>query len=434
MNTGRPNKPLVAIACGGTGGHLFPGLAVANQLLIRGCEVLALVSPKEVDQQSVKTALGIRVATLPAVGMTRRNLPAFVAGLWKSYRASRRLFRDRPPQAVLAMGGFTCAPPVLAGRACGAATFLHESNTIPGKANRWLAHFVDQAFIGFSVAAGRLHHHNVLCTGTPVRPQFQPADAAACRIALGLAGERPLLLIMGGSQGASAINELMLSAAPLLLQAQPELQFLHLTGPSDADQVRARYAELQAKAVVRPFLSEMELALGAADLAVSRAGGSSLAELASMRLPAVLIPYPAATDEHQLHNARAYVEAGAAVLLEQKGADGRAVASKLVPILADRARLEGMRKALDRFDHAHAAELIAERMLALMDARHRGGPATSATPAAAGRQPQPPSPSPSPSQPRSELPAAPGSRRPDADPETLLHHGAVEFRSGPRAA
>ena len=157
MNTGRPNKPLVAIACGGTGGHLFPGLAVANQLLIRGCEVLALVSPKEVDQQSVKTALGIRVATLPAVGMTRRNLPAFVAGLWKSYRASRRLFRDRPPQAVLAMGGFTCAPPVLAGRACGAATFLHESNTIPGKANRWLAHFVDQAFIGFSVAAGRLH-------------------------------------------------------------------------------------------------------------------------------------------------------------------------------------------------------------------------------------------------------------------------------------
>src|SRR5262249_49996573 len=100
---------------------------------------MVLISPKEVDQNAVKTALGLQVATLPAVGMTRRNLPAFLAGCWKSYRASRRLFRGRPPQAVLAMGGFTSAPPVLAGRACGSLTFLHESNTIPGKANRWLA-------------------------------------------------------------------------------------------------------------------------------------------------------------------------------------------------------------------------------------------------------------------------------------------------------
>ena len=194
-------KPLIAIACGGTGGHLFPGLAVGDRLLLRGCDVLALVSPKEVDQTAVKAVMGVEVATLPAVGMTRRNLPAFLAGFWRSYRVSRRLFRDRPPQAVLAMGGFTSAPPILAGRACGSATFLHESNTIPGKANRWVAHFVDQAFVGFPVAAGRLHHANVLCTGTPVRPQFQPLDSISCRVALGLARERPLVLVMGGQPG-----------------------------------------------------------------------------------------------------------------------------------------------------------------------------------------------------------------------------------------
>ena len=139
------SKPLVAIACGGTGGHLFPGVAVGEQLLLRGCDVTLLVSPKEVDQQAVKSATGMGVATLPAVGMTRGKLLSFVAGFWKSYRAAKTLFRGRTPQAVLAMGGFTSAPPVLAGRACGAATFLHDSNTIPGKANRWLAHFVDQA-------------------------------------------------------------------------------------------------------------------------------------------------------------------------------------------------------------------------------------------------------------------------------------------------
>jgi UDP-N-acetylglucosamine--N-acetylmuramyl-(pentapeptide) pyrophosphoryl-undecaprenol N-acetylglucosamine transferase len=120
-----PSKPLVAIACGGTGGHLFPGVAVGEQLLRRGCDVTLLVSPKEVDQQAVKSATGMGVATLPAVGMTRGKLLSFVAGFWKSYRAAKKLFRERTPQAVLAMGGFTSAPPVLAGRACGAATFLH---------------------------------------------------------------------------------------------------------------------------------------------------------------------------------------------------------------------------------------------------------------------------------------------------------------------
>jgi len=376
LSSSPSRKPLVAIACGGTGGHLFPGVAVGEQLLLRGCDVTLLVSPKEVDQHAVTSALGMKVATLPAVGMTRGKLLQFAAGFWNSYRAAKQLFRERPPQAVLAMGGFTSAPPVLAGRACGATTFLHESNTIPGKANRWLAHFVDQAFVGFPTAAGRLYHTNILCTGTPVRPQFQPAESASChassRLALGLAPERPVLLVMGGSQGASGINDLVLQAAPALLKASPELQFIHLTGPGDVTKVQSSYDALKAKAVVRPFLTEMELALGAANVSVSRAGASSLAELAAMRLPSVLIPYPTAADNHQFHNAHAFVETGAALMLEQKGATGEALASLVLRLLTDKPSHAAMAKALEHWHHADAAELIAERMIARTEVMHGG--------------------------------------------------------------
>jgi len=168
--------PLVAIACGGTGGHLFPGLAIAQELQRRNCDVLLLISPKEVDQQAVRATPELTVATLPAVAL-QGNLFAFVRASLASLRAAKRLFATRAPRAVLAMGGFTSAPPVLAARSCGAKTFLHESNTIPGRANRWLAHFVDEAFVGFPEAAQRLWIQRHAVTGTPVREQFAPADA-----------------------------------------------------------------------------------------------------------------------------------------------------------------------------------------------------------------------------------------------------------------
>jgi UDP-N-acetylglucosamine--N-acetylmuramyl-(pentapeptide) pyrophosphoryl-undecaprenol N-acetylglucosamine transferase len=129
----------VAIACGGTGGHLFPGLAVAEQLAQRGCKISLLISPKEVDQQAVKNVRGMEIVTLPAVALQNRNYLSFVRGCFRSYRAARRYFKSHPPQAVLAMGGFTSAPPVLAAKFLGAKTFLHESNTIPGRGVRWFS-------------------------------------------------------------------------------------------------------------------------------------------------------------------------------------------------------------------------------------------------------------------------------------------------------
>ncbi len=361
----------IAIACGGTGGHLFPGLAVAGELVGRRCAVTLLISPKEVDQQAVKAAAAMDIATLPAVGLTRGGQIAFLRGFSQSYRAAKKLFQTHPPKAALAMGGFTSAPPILAARRLGARTFLHESNTIPGRANRWLSWITDHAFVGFPSATRRLHCRAITATGTPVRPQFQPRPAAACRAALGLDPTGPVLLVMGGSQGASGINSLIIQSLPLLARHAPDLRYLHLTGPADESKVTGAYLRMNLRATVRPFLSEMDSALAAATAAVSRAGASSLAELAAMRLPAVLIPYPAATDNHQFHNARAFGDSGAARLLDQKTAAPESLANLLLELIQEGPARERMQAALARWHAPRAAEQIAQAILETVSAGSR---------------------------------------------------------------
>jgi UDP-N-acetylglucosamine--N-acetylmuramyl-(pentapeptide) pyrophosphoryl-undecaprenol N-acetylglucosamine transferase len=386
----QPSAPSITIACGGTGGHLFPGLAVAEQLVKRGCTVTLLVSPKEVDQQAVKMARNVEIVTLPAVGLQNRNYFSFGGSFLKSWLAARQVFRARKPSAVLAMGGFTSAPPIFAARQLGAKTFLHESNTIPGRANRWLSRFVDQCFVGFPQASSRLRTRNVVGTGTPVRPQFQPRDVAACRTALGLDPDRPTVLVMGGSQGASGINDLMIRALENLPMAgraggppsaaadtfrdgargatrpTSALQFFHLAGSTDAEKVRQAYGQKNLRAVVHSFFGEMELALGAATVAVSRSGASSLAELAAMRVPSILIPYPAATDDHQFFNAKAFEETGAARLLGQKMATPEALGQLISELTEQTAIREPMQAALAKWHAPQAAEQIAETMLKLI--------------------------------------------------------------------
>jgi len=349
----------VAIACGGTGGHLFPGLAVAEELRARGCRVSLLVSQKEIDRQAVATVTNMEVLSLPAVGLTRGGELTFLRRFAQSYRASRKAFAADLPRAVLAMGGFTSAPPVLAGRRAGTQTFLHESNAVPGRANRWLSWIVGTAFIGFPSAAGRLHCRRIRVTGTPVRPQFEPRPAAECRAALGLDPIQPVVLVMGGSQGASGINEMVLRSLPLLELQGAGWQWLHLAGAADQEKVRAGYSALGLNAVVHPFFGAMDLALGAASAAVSRAGASSLAEIAAMRVPSLLVPYPAATDNHQLYNARAFSECGAALVLQQSEATPEKFCSMLTALVMNASGRTRMGSALGRWHSPEAAQEIA---------------------------------------------------------------------------
>jgi UDP-N-acetylglucosamine--N-acetylmuramyl-(pentapeptide) pyrophosphoryl-undecaprenol N-acetylglucosamine transferase len=368
MSSPAAKSPFVAIACGGTGGHLFPGIAVAEQLQKRGCEVVLLISPKDVDQQAVKSAAGMGIVTLPAVALQNGNYFSFVRSFWQSWRATKKTFQARPPQAVLAMGGFTSAPPILAGNTFGAKTFLHESNTIPGRANRFLSRFVGGAFVGFPEAGARLKARNVMTTGTPVRPQFSTDQnpvgrdavepkSAQCRAALGLERNCPTILIMGGSQGASGLNEMILTVLPLL--AAKSWQWLHLTGANDFEKVKAAYDSRKIKAVVKPFLAEMDLALGAATASVSRSGASSLAEIAAMRLPSLLVPYPTAADNHQFFNASAFERTGAAKLLEQKNSTPEKVADILTGLVEDESARAKMQFALAQWHAPEAAQQIA---------------------------------------------------------------------------
>ena len=363
MNLSASPKPFIAIACGGTGGHLFPGLAVAQQLQERGCDVALLISPKEVDQQAVKSVLGMEIFTLPAVGLQNRNYFSFAKSFWNSFRASQKYFKKRRPAAVLAMGGFTSAPPIFAAKFYGAKTFLHESNTIPGRANRLLARFVGTAFIGFPETAARLRAKKTLVTGTPVRPQFSESsieNSESSRRALGLDPNLPVVLAVGGSQGARGLNDLVLSALPLIKNRG--WQFLHLTGASDFEKVKSAYAANGIKAVVKPFLAEMNLALGAATACISRSGASSLAEMAAMRLPSLLVPLPTAADNHQFFNALAFEKNGAAKMLEQKTAPEKVVAM-LAEIVGDETTRKQIQSALAQWHAPAAAAQIAENIL-----------------------------------------------------------------------
>ena len=354
-------QPFVAIACGGTGGHLFPGLAVAAQLQRRGCAVAVLISPKEVDQQAVQSARDVEIITLPAVALQNRNYLAFARSFTQSWRTARQAFEARPPQAVLAMGGFTSVPPVLAAKKFGAKTFLHESNTSPGRANRVLARWVDTAFVGFPSAVSRLANARPVVSGTPVRAEFQPRDPALCRVRLGLDPHRPTILVMGGSQGASGINRMILSVLPIL--GERPWQWLHLTGAVDVEMVRLAYSTHGLPAVVKPFMAEMEIALGAATVAVSRSGASSLAEIAAMRLPTLLVPYPTAADNHQLTNALAFVCSGAAQMIEQKNATPARCLALLQDLVENEQTRSGLRTALVQWHTPRAAEHIADDIM-----------------------------------------------------------------------
>lgn len=357
------SEHFVAIACGGTGGHLFPGMAIGAKFVERGCDVLLLVSNKEIDQIGARTAEGMEVASLPAIPLLTGNFARFLSAFWQSFRQVRKIFHERRPTAVLGMGSFTSAPPILAGRLVRARTALHEANSHAGRANRLLAPWVDHCFIGFSSAANQLGNRSVKFTGTPVRSQFQAADPSACRMALGLNPDAPVILVMGGSQGATAVNQAVLEAAPLVARKIPGIQVLHLTGSATCEAVSAEYRRLAVKAKVLPFLTEMEMALGAATVTVSRAGASSLAEIAAMGLPSILIPYPTAADDHQYHNARAFAQPGAARMIVQSQLRAENLAALLHEIIAEPFVQEKMRDELRKWHFPDSAEQIVETVL-----------------------------------------------------------------------
>lgn len=350
------------IACGGTGGHLFPGLAVAETLHGRGHDVLLLVSEKEIDTVALRDHPEFRREKLPSIGMPSVLSPAFPRFLkrgWESFTTCRQLYGRYLPAAVLGMGGFTSAAPLLAARLGKIPCFLHESNAIAGRANRLAARWTDKVLLGLPACASSFPSSECLVTGTPVRRNLgKELPKAEARAAFGLDPALPTLLVMGGSQGAAGINQLLFRAAQYFRDAG--LQIIHLTGERDDNLAAINYQREGIRAHVSPFHHRMEEAYSAADLVVSRAGAASLSELSHFSLPSILIPFPFAADRHQHRNAEAFRDAGAAEILEEKEADPEAFARMVANLLADERRRERMAEAAVRILPHGAADRVAD--------------------------------------------------------------------------
>jgi UDP-N-acetylglucosamine--N-acetylmuramyl-(pentapeptide) pyrophosphoryl-undecaprenol N-acetylglucosamine transferase len=352
----------VVIACGGTGGHLFPGIAVAEALIARGHEPLLLISEKEIDTIAARDHAHLRFEKVPAVGMPPLFSPKVLSFAWKFYRTLKQtqsIVKNFGAHAVLGMGGFTSLPPAMAGRKFRAKTFIHESNAIPGKANRLVAKFCDQVLLGLADCAPFFAGKKTRVVGTPLRTAMRaPIDQAEAYRHFGLDSTKRTILVMGGSQGARGVNRAVMEA---LSSLDPQRdQIIHLTGKEDETLVRAEMEKHGLTHYVAAFSPRLDFAYSIAQLAIARSGASSLAELSVFGTPTILIPYPHAAEDHQTKNADAYVREGAAIMVREADLAGGRLRETMIPLLNDAAKMNALYEGMRRFAIVDAAEKVCE--------------------------------------------------------------------------
>lgn len=353
----------ILIAGGGTGGHLFPGLAIAEAFAQArpGCDVRFVGSYYGIEGRVVPER-GHRLYRLPVRGLygvswLRRLrvaalLPvALLQSLW--------IILAFRPHLVLGVGGYASGPLLLAALLLRRRTAIQEQNAYPGMTNRLLGRHVQRAFVPVAGLEGLFP--TAMVVGNPVRRAI-----LALRERDMPPRTEPLVLVVGGSQGAHRINEAMADAAPLLHAEAPQLRIVHQTGAADRDAVAAAYAAAGLPAEVPAFIDDMPAILARARLVVSRAGASAVNELIAARCPAILIPIPGASGDHQRKNAQWMQAGGAAVLLEQTALDGERLARAILELMADPARLAAMEAATDALFPGDAAARIVEECLRMI--------------------------------------------------------------------
>ena len=311
------SRPLnVIIACGGTGGHLFPGIAVAQQLKKQGHRPILLISRKEVDAEASSKYGDLEFHSIPAIAKPPTlslRMPAFLWKLFTTYMSCKKLLRREKADVVLGMGGFTSLPPCKAAHALGLRSYVHDSNAMPGKSNRLTARWCTKVLVGMKEAVAHFPGSKCAVVGTPVRDEILHLPSREdARVRLGLPQDKPLILVTGGSQGARNLNSLLIEAA----KADPEVHYLVIAGRLDYERVND-LAGGAPNITVLGFCADMPAAYAAADGVIARSGASTLTELSLIGKACLLVPFPFAADDHQTHNARAFSDHGAAVLIQQ---------------------------------------------------------------------------------------------------------------------
>ncbi len=347
------------LAGGGTGGHVIPALAIAQELQKRySAEILFIGTARGIENRLVPAAgfelKLVKVGALKNVSLATRLKTAF--DLPRAVLDAQRILAEFKPNVVIGVGGYASGPAMLAALLSRIPTLAFEPNVVPGFANRVVARFVSAAAVHFEETAK--YFRNARVTGVPVRQAFFEIPSRPM-------GQPPTLLVFGGSQGAHAINQAVIAAATALREQVPHLRVLHQTGERDYNDAMAAYAQTGGAFEAFRFIDDMPAYFSRADLIVCRSGASTVAELAAAGKPAVLIPFPRAADDHQKRNAEALERCGAAVMLEESILAPDGLSQTITDLLADSARLQQMGEAARAMSHPRAAQEIAQMAVAV---------------------------------------------------------------------
>ncbi|HQB14015.1 MAG TPA: undecaprenyldiphospho-muramoylpentapeptide beta-N-acetylglucosaminyltransferase [Syntrophales bacterium] len=361
------------IAGGGTGGHLFPGVAVAEAFmnLDRLHEVLFVGTERGLEKR-VLPELGYPLATLDVEGIKGRswgNSLQAALKIPKSMMQAFKIMKKFSPHVVLGVGGYASGPAVLTAHFLGIRTAIAEQNAIPGVTNRILANFVDRIFLSFPDPDGEFPARKSVVAGNPIRASFVAAAADHQQQQREREDIIFDILVFGGSQGAHAVNMAVLDAAALLGELREKIRIVHQTGAKDVPEVRAGYEKLEITAAVHPFIMDMATAYREADLLICRAGATSVAEITAMGKAAILIPFPFAIHDHQTKNAEVLVRAEAALMIPERELTGAKLAAAIRELAADPERIARMSARSRSLGRPEAAAEIAAACVAMAERR-----------------------------------------------------------------
>jgi UDP-N-acetylglucosamine--N-acetylmuramyl-(pentapeptide) pyrophosphoryl-undecaprenol N-acetylglucosamine transferase len=347
----------ILIAGGGTGGHVIPALAIARELKARfDAEVLFVGTARGMENRMVPQAgfglMRVKVGALKNVSLVTRMRT--VLDLPRAVVDARKIIKVFTPDVVVGVGGYASGPAMAAAILMHIPTLAFEPNYVPGFANKLVGHRVSAAAVHFEYT--QKFFHNAQVVGVPVRAEF-------FKVPVPSGDHPPTLLVFGGSQGARAINQAMMAAAPLVLRQIPLLRIIHQTGERDYNDVHAAYERAGIAAEVSAFIDDMPAAFARADLLLCRSGASTVAEITAAGKPAIFVPFPQAADDHQRRNAEAIAQGGAALLVPQMELTPDRLAQAVTELFADRGRLREMAERARALSHHDAAGRVA-RMVA----------------------------------------------------------------------
>lgn len=371
VKTGRTMLRRLVISGGGTGGHIFPAIAIADAVKDKdpSVEILFVGAEGKMEMERVPAA-GYRIVGLPIAGIQRRlslenlRLPF---RLFRSMKKAAAVLREFAPDAVVGVGGYASGPVLWQAARRGIPTVIQEQNSFAGLTNRWLGKRVDKICVAYKGMDAFFPEGKILFTGNPVRKDLRDIDRLKDEAMrhYRLRAELPTLLVFGGSLGARVLNEEMRQSLPLFGAARG-VQLIWQTGRAQYDAYRERLGALPEGVVLLPFLERMDLAYAAADLVVCRAGALTLSELAVVGRPAILVPSPYVTADHQTHNARAFEKVGAAVMVAESEAPGT-LAQTALELLRDEQRLDFLREKMTGQASSTAAQMIADLLFQMAE-------------------------------------------------------------------